>query len=52
MDMKQKLSDKFASEKHSGPKDVSDFMDLLDDEEIEMTQRDAYEQIQELLRLI
>jgi hypothetical protein len=52
LDMKQKLSDKFASEKHSGPKDVSDFMDLLDDEEIEMTQRDAYEQIQELLRLI
>ncbi|MDD3363206.1 MAG: hypothetical protein PHW34_16215 [Hespellia sp.] len=52
LDMKQKLSDKFSSEKHSGPKDVLDFMDLLDDEEIEMTQRDAYEQIQELLRFI
>ncbi|MDD2980453.1 MAG: hypothetical protein PHN80_10815 [Hespellia sp.] len=52
LDMKQKLADKFLSEKHSGPKDVSDFMDLLADEEIEMTQRDAYEQIQELLRLI
>lgn len=52
LDMKKKLSEKFASEKHAGPKDVSDFMDLSDDEEIEMTMRDAYEQIQELLQYI
>ncbi|NCC01566.1 MAG: hypothetical protein EOM34_12985 [Clostridia bacterium] len=51
-DMKQKLSDKFASEKHAGPKDVADFMDYIDKEEIEMTMRDAYEQIQALLQLI
>lgn len=52
MDMKQKLSEKFASINHAGPKDISDFMDLLDEEEIEMIMRDAYEQIQALIELI
>lgn len=52
LNMKEKLLEKFASEKHSGPKDVSDFMDLSDEEEIQMTMRDAYEQIQALMRLI
>lgn len=51
-EMKEKLSDKFASEMHSGPKDVSDFMDLYDEEEIEMTKRDAFEQIQALIKMI
>ena len=45
IEMKEKLADKFASEKHAGPKDVTDFMDLLDEEEIELTRRDAHEQI-------
>ena len=48
-DMKEKLSDKFASENHAGPKDVSDFMDLADDEEIALIKRDAYEQVQALI---
>lgn len=52
LDMKQKLHDKFASEKHSGPKDVADFMDISDPEEIEMIKRDAYEQINALLTRI
>lgn len=43
---------KFASENHAGPKDVADFMDLEDEESIEMTKRDAYEQVQALLNLI
>ena len=34
--MKQKLQQKFASENHAGPKDVADFMDLMDEDEIEM----------------
>ena len=51
-EMKEKLSDKFASENHAGPKDVSDFMDLIDDEEIALVKRDAYEQVQALIEMI
>lgn len=51
-EMKEKLSDKFASENHAGPKDVSDFMDLIDDEEIALIKRDAYEQVQALIKRI
>ncbi len=51
-EMKEKLSDKFASENHAGPKDVSDFMDLIDDEEIALVKRDAYEQVQALIDMI
>ena len=43
---------KFASENHVGPKDVADFLDLDDEESIEMIKRDAYEQVQALLGLI
>lgn len=50
--MKQKLQEKFASEKYAGPKDVADFLDLLDEDEIDMVKRDAYEQVQALLHLI
>lgn len=52
IDMKEKLSDKFASENHAGPKDVSDFMDLADEEEIELIRRDAYEQVSALIQKI
>ena len=51
-DMKIKLSEKFASENHAGPVDVSDFLNLENQEEIEMTRRDAYEQVKSLLDLI
>lgn len=51
-EMKEKLSDKFGSEDHAGPKDVSDFMDLMDDEEIALIKRDAYEQVQALIERI
>lgn len=51
-EMKQKLREKFASEKHAGPKDVADFMDLMDEEESEMIKRDAYEQVNALLSKI
>lgn len=52
LDMKQKLTEKFASKEHSGPNDVADFMDILDEEDFEMIKRDAYEQVQALLQLI
>lgn len=51
-EMKEKLTGKFASADHAGPKDVVDFLGLDDDEEIEMIKRDVFEQIQALLRLI
>jgi len=50
--MKVKLSEKFASIHHVGPVDVASFMDLSNEQEIEMTQRDAFEQVQALLSLI
>lgn len=52
VDMKKKLSEKFASANHSGPVDVSSFLDLADEEEIEMTRRDASEQVLALLSMI
>ena len=52
IEAKAKLAGKFASENHAGSKDVADFMDLEDEESIEMTKRDAYEQVQALLNLI
>lgn len=52
LEMRNKLAGKFASANHAGPKDVSDFLDLEDEEEIEMIKRDAYEQVQALLNLI
>ena len=51
-DMVEKLSEKFASEKHAGAVDVSDFLDLLDKEEIEMVRRDVYEHVQALIERI
>ena len=50
--MKEKLAGKFASADHAGPKDVADFLELSDDEDMAMIKRDAYEQVQALLNLI
>lgn len=51
-EMKEKLSVKFASADHAGPKDVADFLGLEDDEDVELVKRDAYEQIQALLKMV
>ncbi|MCM1412499.1 MAG: hypothetical protein NC305_18440 [Lachnospiraceae bacterium] len=51
-EMKEKLSGKFASADHSGPKDVVDFLGLEDEEEIALVKRDAYEQVQAILNLV
>ncbi len=52
IDMIEKLTNKFASEKHAGPKDVTNFLDLTDKDEIEFVRRDVYEQINALLNKI
>lgn len=51
-EMKEKLAGKFASVDHAGPKDVADFLELSDGEDVTFIKRDAYEQIQALLNLI
>ena len=51
-EMKEKLAGKFASPDHAGSKDIVDFLGLTDEDEIEMTKRDVYEQLQALVRLI
>lgn len=51
-EMLEKLSGKFGSEKHAGPVDISDFEEILDEEESEMLRRDAYEQVQALIKEI
>ncbi len=50
--MREKLSEKFASVDHAGPVDIANFMDLSDEQEIEMIRRDAFEQVQALLSSI
>ena len=50
--MKVKLSEKFASVDHAGPVDVANFMDLSDEQEINLIRRDAFEQVQALLSSI
>jgi len=51
-EMSAKLSEKFASVDHAGPVDIANFMDLSDDQEINMIRRDAFEQVQALLSSI
>lgn len=50
--MKEKLADKFASADHAGSKDVVDFLELSDEEDIELIKRDVYEQVLALLNLV
>ncbi len=51
-EMREKLSEKFASVDHAGPADVASFMDVSDEQEIDMIRRDAFEQVQALLSSI
>lgn len=51
-EMTEKLSGKFASEKHAGPVDVSDFEEVVDEDEVAILRRDACEQVQALIRAI
>ncbi|MDP2867102.1 MAG: hypothetical protein Q8O90_12755 [Elusimicrobiota bacterium] len=44
------MSEKFASEKHIGPKMAADFEELPPGEQRDMLQRDVYEKIDYLLK--
>jgi len=46
----QIMAQKFSSPAHIGPRFVADFEDIVDREERDLRQRDAYERLQELLR--
>ncbi len=52
LQMKEKLAEKFASPNHAGPADVAAFLDLEDEEEIAFIKRDAFEQMQALIKSI
>ncbi|MDO8803928.1 MAG: hypothetical protein Q7R35_05835 [Elusimicrobiota bacterium] len=47
-----KISDKFASKKHIGPKMAADFKELLPGEQSDMLQRDAYEKADYLMKAV
>ena len=46
----EKIAEKFASEKHVGPKFVADFEEISDTEERALLQRDAFERVDYLLK--
>lgn len=46
----EKITEKFASEKHVGPKFVADFEELTDEEERALLQRDTFERVDYLLK--
>ena len=48
-EMKDKLAEKYASVNHAGPVDVAEFMEVAG-EEAEFIRRDAFEQIQILIK--
>lgn len=50
--MLDKLSGKFASPEHAGPADIAAFLEISDDEESEIIQRDAFEQIKSFIELL
>lgn len=51
-EMLLKLQGKFASPEHAGSADIVSFLEIYDDEEIEMTKRDSFEQINRLIQLL
>lgn len=51
-DMLQKLKGKFESPDHAGPMDIASFLEVYDDEEIDMVKRDSFEQVNRLLSFI
>ena len=46
----EKIGKHFASEKHVGPRFVADFEEIIDPEEREIRERDAYERVGYLLQ--
>jgi hypothetical protein len=52
IEMLQKLKEKFLSPEHSGPADIVSFLELYDEEEIEMHKRDAFEQVSSMIEFL
>jgi len=48
----RKIRDKFLSPDHIGPKFVADFEEITDMDDRELIQRDAFERVDNLMRLI
>lgn len=48
-DMCKKLGEKFASPQHAGPMDITAFMDLHDEDEIQRVKQDAFQRVNYLL---
>lgn len=48
----RKISEKFVSPEHVGPKFVADFEDIQDPDERAIRMRDAYERVAYLLRIL
>ena len=46
----EKIAKHFASEKHMGPRFVADFEEVIDPEEREVRERDAYEKVDYILQ--
>lgn len=51
-EMLENLNDKFSSPEHAGPADIVSFLEIYDEEEINMIKRDAFEQIASLIELL
>lgn len=47
--MRQKLAEKFASTQHVGPVDIANFLGIIDSEERERIQQDAYQKVNYLV---
>lgn len=50
--MLEKLKEKFSSPEHAGPVDVVSFLEIYEQEEIEMVKRDTFEHINRLVELL
>lgn len=48
----EKIAEKFESPEHIGPKFVADFEEITDTEERDFVQRDAFERVDYLLRVL
>lgn len=51
-EMRQKLSEKFASPEHAGPRDIVDFLDLRDTEDRAAKKQDAYQRVRYLVNAL
>lgn len=51
-EMRQKLSEKFASPEHAGPIDIVDFLDLRNEEDRAAAKQDAYQRVRYLVNAL